>query len=330
MPTPAKKGRKSTSTAPEDQDPMSQMRERFAKGLRPTGRLPTVENVISSIQELLDSNKTVLDRCQQAIHTFENKSIFCKVLLTKPKFEYIRSHHTDGKLLFTTTPEYSEKEFNIEPLIKLPSELDILNPKRIKYGLIDYESLFKMSSVLDDSSDIRISYLIKLKNHLLLIQSCLNDIENWWNEDQTNLSFLESIFGAGVVKEAEAIKTKDPLCENCHCHFSCHQRFSQPTAFGASPYGATTSTSFFCNINQYYNQPVQSGLFAPPSFGPNLLGAQVHQQYSSSSPYHKTFTRSASLPLKSFVTSTKIDDCFNLFDESERARLVKLVTFLSH
>ena len=336
MPTPAKKGRKSTSNAPDDQDPMSPMREKFAKDLRPHGRLPNLENVISSIQKLLESNKLVSTHCLQAIDPFENKLSTRKVLLTKREFEYVRTHHVDGKLLFTTTPEYSEKEFDITPLIKLPPELAILHPKRSKSGLIDFESLFEMSSVLH--GDILISFLANLKKQLILVQTCLNDIENWWNEVPTNLSFMESIFGAGVVKEAQELKAKDPLCENCRCHFSCHEQFFNPHsgAFGAS----TTSYSYLCRINRFSSQPVQSwpdfnNLFnsqpVQSSFGSNVRTNQLSMtQFPSSSQRREKFKHSAYLPLKSFVTSTKIDDRFNIFDENERARLLKLVRFVSH
>eukprot|EP00956_Cyclotella_meneghiniana_P000199 scaffold261_cov58-Cyclotella_meneghiniana.AAC.12 len=259
---------------------MSPMREKFARDLRPRGRLPTLENAINAVQKLLDSNKSILSRCHQAFDTSENK-LSRKVLLTKRVFDYVKSNHVDGKLLFTTTPEYSEKEFNIEPLIKLPPELAILHPKRIKYGLIDYESLFKMSSALDDSSNIRISYLANLKHQLMLVQSCLNSIEMWWNESPTNLCFLESIFGADAVHSAEVLKNKDPLCRKCCRHYSFH-----------------LGNSKLCSKRWP---------------GGNFL-----------------FQRSRALPLKVFFTSYSVVDKFDLFDENERAQLVRLVTFVSH
>ena len=264
------------------------MREKIAKDLRPQGRLPSLSSVISSIQELLDSNKTVLSSCEQAFSTNKNVMKSCKALLRKPVFDKVESYQVDGKLLFASTPDYSEMEFDIEPLVKLPSELAILRTTRIKSGLIDYESLFKMSSALDDSSGIRISFLINLKNQLLLVQSCLNSIEKWWNDSPTNLCFVNSIFGNDTVAQAEAMKIVDPLCKNCSCFYRSHisRIFSG-------------STSYSCPIRPDYR--------------------------------HMTvFKRSATLPLRVFDTSIKIEDSFNLFDENERAKLVKLVTFLSH
>ena len=220
--TPTKTGKKTS-----DEDPITPMREKFATDLRPNGRLPNLNSITAVIQKLLDSNSKLMKLCQGAIEN-EGQKLNPSTLVTRRDFDLIRTrdlYDESGKaiVMFTANPKYEEKEFDILPLIQLPPELQgIFHTKTHKSGLIQYDSLFEMSSVLHDS--IIVSYLVNLKNHLVSVESCLKSIHEWLSKPATSLSFVERAFGDGTVKAAEHERKTNPFCINCGWQHKKHSK----------------------------------------------------------------------------------------------------------
>ena len=285
-PTPTKTGKKTASIGSDDEDPITPMREKFAKELRPKGRLPHLSNVTAAIQKELDMIRTLMKHCKQAIEHGGQK-LLPNTLITRRDFDvveayYLHSKSDKGFVMFKSIPLCEEKEFNITPLIKLPSELDIFRIETLKSGLIKFDVLFEMSSVLHDS--ILTSFLTNLKNHLVKVNFCLTGIHEWLNKTATNKPFLERAFGRGTIATAVRRAKVDPACAKCGHWFKSHKSFG--------------SLKNVC---------------------PGSSGFPVMQ-----------FKRSSTLYLSWFQTDSKINESFTLSDENQRARLLKLIEFVSH
>ena len=225
--TPSKKGMKSTSGIVDDHDRVSQARDKIAKRLRPKGRLPYLNNLVNAVEELLDANLRILERCKQAIDTDGQKLVPYSVF-TKRTFKYVKSRSVGGKAQFIAYPEFSEMIFDITPLIKLPSKLAIVPHETFQSGLIKYEVLFESSLLLHDN--VLVPFLSKLKGHLGLVQASLNKIDEWLSQSVTNVNLLEAVFGIGAVKKAEQQYRENPLCRNCFYSFKSHNRRGSYTA----------------------------------------------------------------------------------------------------
>ena len=223
--TPAKTGKKTS----DDEDPITPMREKFATDLRPNGRLPKLDSIAAAIQKLLETNRKLMKDCKGAIE-HDGQKLTSSTLVTRRDFDIIKTRNgVDGSgkdfVVFEAYPWYGEKEFDITPLIQLPSELlSIFCTQTHKSGLIKYDALFETSSVLHDS--IIVSYLVNLKNHLLSVESCLKGIHEWLTKPATSMSFVEQTFGAGAVKAAEFERKTNPFCINCGGKHKSHSRGS--------------------------------------------------------------------------------------------------------
>ena len=281
--TPAKTGKKTLSIGSEDVDPITPVREKFAKELRPKGRLPHLSNVTAAIQKELDTIRTFMRYCKQAIEHGDQK-LLSSTLITRRDFDVVQAKYGfvgSGKrcVVFRSIPNYEEEEFDITPLIKLPPELaDIFCTKTHKSGLIEYDALFEMSYVLHDS--ILIPFLANLKNHLLDVKSCLFEIHEWLSKPATNMPFIEQAFGVGTVELAERIAKTNPVCARCGHRYKSH------------------------NSSCRYNSVCP--------------GAKLQ------------FKRSSALNLKLFYTDSRINESFTLSDRNQRAKLLKLIQFISH
>jgi hypothetical protein len=235
-PTPKKSGRKSSSTAADERDLASQVRDKFAKELRPKGRLASLENIILAVQKLVDANRILLHRFKDFIEV-DGEKLLPHSIITKRAFSSVESQYVDGCIRFVTHPDCTEAEFDIEPLITVPTELTgIVLLERYTSGLIKYNSLFEKSLLLHD--DVLLPFLTRFKIHLGSVQECLLSIDNWLNESETNVRFLQSLFGSGMIRKAERSRTKNPLCANCSGHFIKHQSFS---SYGTRIYRCPTS-----------------------------------------------------------------------------------------
>lgn len=283
--TPTKYGNKTISIDSDDKDPITPVREKIAKEIRPKGRLPNLDNVTAAIQKLLDVISTLMKHCKPAIEHGGQK-LSCNTIVTRRDFDSVQAKGGCNKsgehfVVFKSFPAYEEEEFDITSLIKLPPELDgILCTKTYKSGLIKYDSLFEMSYVLHDT--VLIPFLANLKNHLLSVKSCLTDIHEWLHKTPTNLFFIERAFGIGTVQRAEHSAKVNPLCANCGCRYSQHDT-------------ASCSRKICC--------PGHSGW---------------------------PFKRSYALVLKWFFIDTKINETFDVSNQNQRSRLLKLIEYLSH
>lgn len=221
-PTPKKKG---TSTA-DDNDRVSQARYKVATDLRPKGRLPYLDNVVGAIEKLLRVNNELLKRCKHSID-IDGPKLVPLTVLSKRMLNVVKRRNVQGHIQFVTYPVCAEMIFNIKPLMTLPAELGRIPHETHMSGLINYDSFFEASLLLDDT--VLVPFLSNLKGHLVSVQSCLTEIDNWLAIPTTNVPFLDYTFGRGTVREAEKRHRENPLCRNCRCPFRRHNRRGQIT-----------------------------------------------------------------------------------------------------
>ena len=295
-PTLLGSGKKSAPIELGDEDPITPIREKLAKMLRPKGRLPNLENLTAAIQELLESINKLMKDCQSAIE-HDGQKLMTSTLVTRRDFDTVQTQCAvdesgKGFVMFKAYPKYEEKEFDITPLIKLPPELAILYVETLKSGFIKYDSLFQISYALHDS--VMLSYLANLKNHLAVVESCLKDIHKWLSEPATTLSFIEHTFGVVSVKACEYVRKFDPFCSNCGYKYKMHS--SQWSHWS----------------------PWQNGGSTQMKYCPDRLGT------------NQAYKRCNALEVKRFYTESKINESFTLSDKHQRARLLKLIEFVSY
>ncbi len=85
-----------------------------------------------------------------------------------------------------------KKDFDIMPLVQLSSGLDLFQPLFV-LGCINFNVLFETSLLLD--CDIHLPFLDRLKDHLEMVQICLDLIEERLMESHDSKIFLGATFG---------------------------------------------------------------------------------------------------------------------------------------
>ncbi|KAL3797980.1 hypothetical protein HJC23_013218 [Cyclotella cryptica] len=184
------------------------------------GKLPP--ETVNSIRALIVTNREILDRCM------ESKADLCDprygFACNRKVFNDVKCRNISGYTEFLVFPEDKQKTFDITPLARLSGGLDFLQPTFVS-GCIDFNALFETSLLLHD--DIVLPYLVKLKEHLELVQVCLGMVDEWLMESRDNKNFLEDIFSTKLDyhKNEEFCKSNcdNIVCSNCGESYEKHR-----------------------------------------------------------------------------------------------------------
>lgn len=176
-----------------------------------------INHSIREIRAIISTNEEIFSRSLKSISIKSNdRATHQTVMLIS--YPIVGSHTYDAATLFVTYPERSERTFDVEPLMNLPTELSRILSFEYKEGttFIDYASFFEKSLVLHDG--VLGPFLAKLKNHLMNVQVCLGNIESWAMESYDNIDYLESTFGVKL----EIPNYFDSMIRKCDCPPGTH------------------------------------------------------------------------------------------------------------
>jgi hypothetical protein len=315
-----RKGRKSASTATADGtevvvDCLSLMLDEKVNDLKPKGRLASRCNLISSIQDLLNTNEEILQR-----HLNSMKIKGAVSVVTHKTFEMVKSQYVNGVTRFFAQTQTKVQEFDVTPLVQISPEIgDLFTLERDDCGLINYKLLFAKSAVLHES--ILLPFLTHLKNHLTAVHTCLSAIDELFTKLETNARFLETSFGVDMTEVVvEKHGNKNTLCECCGWNFDKHEVY---TSF---PAGGTTFTS-----NGYGYVHVCGKCGKDYNAHVNYRTCPQTAYACPGSEKKKQFKANADLFLvKEFATPHSENNAsFNISDKNQRMRLLKLIEFVS-
>lgn len=216
---PKKKAKQSSSNEPEDPaDFFPHIRNESGKRFSTTNRNKgehnsDIEQNVREIRALLKINAEIFGRCMESVVEVKDHLTFTRSDFSKVTVRPSYSHEDMTELI--TVQERTKKSFSMKPLSELPiglKDLFELKYKPIRYKLsspnidsfIDYDAFFKTAIMLHD--DVLEPFLVRLKQHLDLIQVCLGETESWLREPKNNIQFLEETFRTKL-----AIFTNDEL-----------------------------------------------------------------------------------------------------------------------
>ena len=203
---------------------------------RDQGVTGNIEQNVRAIQALLKSNEGIYNRCKGHIESGTDE----KTTFTKANHTVVDAHHDEvtSMFQFVTYPDQCRLEFDTSPLSFVPFSLKVGD---VSFGLryigsvdsnessfIDYTALFKSLIMLYD--DMLGPYLVKLKNHLETVHTCLTKIDDWLSVPSSNMGYLQQTFGEEKLQVSN--KTIKHFCiEGSHqdnevC-FQCEGRFDQ-------------------------------------------------------------------------------------------------------
>ncbi|KAL7515800.1 hypothetical protein ACHAWX_000875 [Stephanocyclus meneghinianus] len=192
METPSNK-RKADSGIPYPDDLVPRVRAKAVSKLPP--------DLISSIRELLATNKEVFDRCMKSkVHNDDDNDSTSLVTCRRKVFNVVASSNDSERTEFGVVTTTEKKDFDIMPLVQLSSGLDLFQPTFV-LGCIDFNALFETSLLLD--CDILLPFLDGLKDHLELVKICLSSIEEWLMESRDSKIFLGATFGTQLDDHSE-------------------------------------------------------------------------------------------------------------------------------
>lgn len=130
--------------------------------------------------------------------------------------------------IFRVYPKRTAATFDTTTLSKLPPNLDsLLSPiyrEEEEYKqYIDYNEVFESSFALID--DILSPVLVHLKEHLMSVQVCLGEIDNWLLSSNESFAVIKSMFGDDCLQANDIIFNS--TAENrgshpCKCHAGRH------------------------------------------------------------------------------------------------------------
>ncbi len=181
-----------------------------------------IDHNVREIRAILKMNSEILDRCMkfstgggESATSF--KRIAYEVVTTRARKKVLQFFVRDENgTQVITKPIRTTKEFNTDPLSKLPEGLDDIIVSRNMTGdnlssFIDFEVFFKRALLLHDT--VLEQFLPKLKEHLMSIQVCLGEIDAWViQESKETITFLEETF-----KKKMEIPDEDVIIEPHQC-----------------------------------------------------------------------------------------------------------------
>ena len=198
--------RKAAKRSPDSLEPLEQVskvREMGAKrfAVRKKNVNLDIEQNVREIRALLATNREILDRCADSIcdpaYGYGNTSTRT---LTFKRTAYNKVYvHGGGRGIVDICTEEVEtqNEFDVTALQELPKSIGgLFVEKKIDgpnvMNAIDYGALFETSMLLDD--EVLEPFLAKLKGHLMDVQVCLGEIDEWLMRSHDISSFLEETF----------------------------------------------------------------------------------------------------------------------------------------
>lgn len=176
-----------------------------------------IEQNIREIRALLVINDEIFTRCMPNIMSSSGAS----TTLTRFGFDVIKTRHKDSKLQIITKPERLESSFDTAPLSTLPDgfgDIIVVKFKEEPFAsMIDFEDFFQKALMMHDHA-LKF-FLPKLKDHLELVQVCLGQMDEWVQQPDKNVAFINILFE----KELKIPTDIDPLKKSkkcCYCNGS--------------------------------------------------------------------------------------------------------------
>lgn len=248
-----------------------------------------------------------------------------------------KGHQNDGgnKIKILVHPIKKEKRFDTSVLFVLPEQLvgileiprdgdyKFYTPSSYYHGTndkmpIDYIELFKQS-LASLSDDVLTPFLVHLKDHLMTIQVCLGEIDQWIIESigsaETCRQLLRDIFG-----DLDCIKLENErklwrasyYGGDCKCHVEMHDEDEKCMRCRQS-------------VKDHLLKLNQSRLVCPQDSSGNK-----RRKYPVPTSYFECKQPPALVLREIPVPSTmKHEDKFNILDDDERTRLAKFIEYMT-
>jgi hypothetical protein len=177
----------------------------------------SIEKHIRAIKATLESKKDLWGQCKGALRG-EKGTYVSKFARTG--FVNVHVFTENDTVIFSTKTERSEKSFDTKPLAAIAVELGgIFEVKYDEDCFVDYDLLLERAQLLHE--DVLRPFLVKLKEQLQSVISCLFEILSWLNESKSHLQFLSSTFEKELeIPEDGALKTQIPIEILKECHVS--------------------------------------------------------------------------------------------------------------
>lgn len=220
-----------------------------------------VEQNIREIYAILNMNEEIFERCMGGfmMKTWRNGEQSWATGFRRTTYEKVTTRAKNDVTEIITHPIRTTKEFNTTPLSKLPQGLEDIIASSNMTGkhsfFIDFLAFFQRALLLHET--VLEPFLPKLKEHLILIQVCLGEIDSWViQETQGNVTFLEETFAKKIEIPGDNIQlgphecsceNHDPneLCLSCGKAFCNHNDYSNTRRCGNHSY-----TRFQCQYHQ--------------------------------------------------------------------------------
>ena len=190
-----------------------QIRDNAGNQLISVGRAANydIKQNVREIRAILATNDEIFDRCMGSMMVDSEQDGVSTFI--RYGFEVVKIRQLKKKIQLITHPDRMEEVFHTEPLSKIPYRLQIFVAKHKGSVFVDYHALFRQSLLLHE--DVLGPYLAYLKEHLISVQVCLGEIDQWLMESNNMLNFLNSTFGSALeIPGGSEISWKDCSCEN--------------------------------------------------------------------------------------------------------------------
>lgn len=305
------------SDTPYPDDVVSRLRAKAVATLPP--------EIVNSIRALIVTNEEILDRCMESKTDNDDPCATALFTFQRKMFNVVKSRSIGEHTEFLVFPTDEKKGFDMTPLVQLSSGLDLLQPLFV-LGCIDFGTLFETSLLLHD--DIRLPFLIRLKDHLQLVQVCLGTVEQWVVESRDSKNFLEATFTSKLDDHGKVDLTtklddhgKDGIitinyqgieCSNCGQPYESHVNRKIATTTKSKP---KTSKQMIVCQRSFSFADVDSDPFST-------------KQVSFALGPAPTFIARFHI-LKRIQMDGKLEASFNLNHEHDRAKLIKCLEFVS-
>ena len=291
--TPTKKTRKkATSNRSDDEDLITPVRERIAKVLKPNVQPSDDDlgNVTVAIQELLDTNNKLMRDCQEAIE-LDGQKLLPSTLVTRRDFGTVEVRCSGDTLSKGIIAFNATRSYEMKEFDITP--LVQLPDELIIFRTETYKSGLIKYDILFERSHVL--HLSLLPDFLAVLRRQLVSVNSCLDRINEWLNKPD---------------TNMPFIE---------QAFGSKSVMTAERDSRSNPVCINCGLKFVMHKMCK---------GTNGLKDSVWCLGTNS--IRTKFRRSCNLQLQVFHTDARIDKTYNLSDANERAKLLKLVAFVSH
>lgn len=190
-----------------------------------------IQQNVREIRAILQTNAEIFDRCMPLAidHIIDEENKSSRTLFVRNEITEVFTRHETvyrGNYMtrFLVHPTQFDKSFDTSVLTNIPESLQLTIGASYKsepyHMYIDFELLLKRSSILHE--DALALLLVHLKSHLMVVQVCLGQIDEWLMAPNETYCFLESAFQTPF--NAIMMKGLNQTSSKCNCDDFTHDK----------------------------------------------------------------------------------------------------------